>query len=532
MKKYLFFILIVLSLKPAVTFSQTENNFVGPHNPGAWKKLGAVSGCIGIIDRSYYLIESDYGTRLDFNNNINTIVSEFSIDDGKVKNRFSLNELVAQTRKESNKILFCDVFQWKGNLVGFYTYKNATASKFNASAIILSPKGKVIKDNIEIGDFSHDYKNGSFLWQGGLLINGRNRLSVVKDFQYRMTPDSSKIIVLCAPPANNEGNIRFKIYDHNLTEQSDVTSTIPIQEKIADVTDFSLDNNGILYVLTRTYKSKSARKKVSKDDDHTIELHIINTNTPRQVKTLPVTALGKEINNAFMVLGAKNDLYCLGTYWDPSNTKSKGNVKGIYSLRVDGMNAKIIGRSNYDLPDSVINNLSLDKIKVANGMNADYTYYQSISGVSGTFVILTNEIVSAVVRGNTGAMNSYNEGTRTGIFTRIDTTGKISWSVGYRIYAANPEMQTRSNRPLFFVKNDRLRCLVTYSTTRDKKDIIELVSTDFSNTNGEKKILRTPLPNHAFEGRVIEKSLALFSNDEYVSALTYKSLQIMKCKIE
>src|SRR4030095_6458475 len=94
------FFLGVTMMTYSFLFSQNKNFFFGSPVSMGYQKIGAAKGVAGIIGDAYFVIENDYGGRLDFNNNIRTIVSRFSISEGKFKNRFNLNELIGNSRKE------------------------------------------------------------------------------------------------------------------------------------------------------------------------------------------------------------------------------------------------------------------------------------------------------------------------------------------------------------------------------------------------------------------------------------------------
>ena len=232
-----------------------EKKFISiPFVDVGYPKLGAVKGAAGVIGDNYYILENDYGGRLDFKNNNQTILSISSISNGKLLKRVNLNEMVATKQKEVDKIIFCDVIAWKDKIIGFYTYKNASAKKFMASAIICNAMGESETSQIEVGDYKHDYLSGSFLWQGGLLINGRNILGAGNDFQFRLTANSPRAIVLCAPDENSASNLKFKIYSPGLKDEQVVAVNIPLKAKSADLVDFALQKDGKIFLAIKAYK--------------------------------------------------------------------------------------------------------------------------------------------------------------------------------------------------------------------------------------------------------------------------------------
>jgi hypothetical protein len=516
-------------LLSAVVYGQ-NNLFIATPVEVAYEKKGAIRGCAGIIDDNYYVLENDYGARFDFNNNIQTIVSVFSISNGKLKKRFNLNEIVANSRKEINKILFCDIITWRGKLIGFYTYKNPAGKNFLASAVVLDPMGKVIKDGINIGDFEHNYKDGSFLWQGGLLVNGRNTLSVINDFQYRFSPDSSRMIILTSPPTDGSGNIRFLIYNSNLEINQEVKARIPVQEKIADMTDFAVDNGGTIYLITKTYKSKSDRRKLN-DEEAEWELHSIAP-ADMKVKTSSLNIYGRIMNFSALAVKSDNQVYCVGTYWNADDSKTKGNTKGVYSVHVNNTDKPgTFTRHNYDIPDSITYYLKCglfekckDKdLKVQNGIDESF----GLSGAfpdnnGGMFITMAAETEMVTVRGSTGALNSNMEMTKYMLVIYINNEKKIKWTAGIRQLSSNPPLMTRRGRSCFYVHKNILQNAMIATKG--------LFICSYSEKNGAKVYsIPRPLPPKPKESQyfgfdVVDKTLLPIGNGEYVVTVSFEDL--------
>ena len=136
MKKH--FILSFFVFSFSILHAQKNPAFEGIVIPASYDKLGAIKGIAGIIDDNIYVIENDFGGKFDMNNNIKTSIAIVSLQKGNLVKRVFLNDMVAQSGKVVNKILFCDVVAWKNQLFGFYTYKHPGGKEFPANAIILN----------------------------------------------------------------------------------------------------------------------------------------------------------------------------------------------------------------------------------------------------------------------------------------------------------------------------------------------------------------------------------------------------------
>jgi hypothetical protein len=512
MKIHTILIWAALSLSPFISYNQGNKMITNPGATAGYEKLGAVKGTAGVIGDNYYVLENDYGGAFDFNNNIRTILSTFSISSGKLVKRVNLNELVASSKRDMNKILFCDVIVWKGKIIGFYTYKNPSGKEFLANAIVCDANGKVEKDNISIGDFKHTYLDGSFLWQGGLLVNGRNTLAAGSDFQYKFTPDSSRAIVLCAP-GEGSANTKFKIYKPGLEEEMEVAVNIPLKSKTADLVDFVLSNDGKIYLATKSYKSGAVRKKISDDDDFYTDIYEIDTKAGNKVTDLSLSIDGKGFNDMNIGLTRTGYPVCFGSYYYADNKKAKGNIQGFYSIKVDPLKFSVMSRKVYDLPDSVIESFSEEKkaAKRGAGLEKKFAVKKIIPGDDeGLYVYQECNVVQTTVRGTTGAMNSYEEVTEGGLAYGIGPDGEIKWAKRIWTRGRNAELATRTDRLDFFLFKGDLS--FAYRQGNNKGGVLRLVW-----LNSKDGYLRYKnLGEFQTYSSFVQNTLAALGNDEYV----------------
>ncbi len=415
-------------------------------------------------------------------------------------------------------------------MIGFYTYKNPSGKNFLASAVVLDASGKVLKDRIEIGDFEHTYRDGSFLWQGGLLVNGRNTLSVINDFQYRFSPDSSRMIILVSPPADGSGNVRFQIFDNNLEIEKEARAIIPIKEKMADMTDFALDNSGTIYLTTKTYKSKSDKRK-SNEEDADWEVHSINS-TDMKVKTSSLNLHGRSINFSSLAVKNDNQVYCVGTYWDTDNSKTKGNTKGVYSVHINNTDKPgTFTRHNYDIPDSITYMLKCgifekckdNEIKPENGIDEYFALTDAFPDNSGgMFVIMAAETEMVTVRGKTGALNSRLEMTKYMLVTYITNEKKIKWTTGIRQFSNNLPLMTRLGRSCFFVYKNILQNAMIATKGFSICSYSEKSGTKVYSS--AKPLPPKPKNSPMFGFDVVDKTLLPVGNGEYVVTVSFEDL--------
>lgn len=384
-----------------------------------------------------------------------------------------------------------------------------------ASAIICNAKGELEKDNINIGEFKHTYLSGSFLWQGGLLINGRNALSAGNDFQYKFTEDSSRAIVLCTPDEGGLSNIKFKIYRPDLSEEKVVAVNIPLKSTNADLIDFSLTNDGKIYLVIKTYKSGNERKKIKDDDDFYSDIYVIDTEVANKISELSININGKAINSVNLGFTKKGYPVCFGSYYNLDNKKAKGNMQGLYSIKIDPIKFSIITSSTYNLPDSVIEILS-DKKTVKKGIGLDKVFNLSkviTKDDEGLYIALECNVIQTTVRGRTGALNKYEEVTESVLPYYIGSDGQIKWTHPMTLWTRNTEFATRVNRLDFFhFKQD-----LTYAVRKgnNRGGILRIVHLKEKDGDWQSE----DLGEFQYYSSFVQNTLVPLGNDEYVLAV-------------
>ncbi len=526
------FILVVL-LVPFLSNAQL-NYMASNTTTHSYEHLGAVKGSAGVIGDNYYVIENDFGSRFDLKNNIRSSLARFSISTGKFLNRIYLNELVATDRKEVDKILFCEIFTWKDKIIAFYTYKKTFGKEFDVSTAIFSPEGQLLKGGSGTADFDHESLQSQFGLQQGLLISGRNTLSVIYDLKYRMTPDSSLIAILCSAPDDNSGNVRIKTYDPNLNIQKDLVLNIPLPNKKGDLLDFQMDSRGYLYLLTRTPKTKEEKKKNDEEDDNDFALHIVNTRNNNSIQTRPISIYGNAIRGASIVLKKDGHTYCVGSYTTADNKKLRSKTTGLFSIWIDPEDPKAGVTSFRDVDDFLCDFVGYNKKSWGPSLNEKLNYYDAFQdGDNGLFVILVSEVIEVIARGTTGAMNSYNEVTKFFVVVHIGAEKKIKWLSGKMEYSRNQQFSTRLNRAMFLLNNHQL-CF-TYFAIRDSAGLRNFYYTPYKKENGyygiESARIIGKMPLSIDKFGTVERTLYQLNENEYILTIAGPELAFYKFRM-
>lgn len=443
-------------------YAQSGNFFKGPSTKVGYEKLGAIRSIAGIIDDNYYVVESDYGAAFDMNNNIKSSVAIFFTNTGKFKKRIFLNELVAESKKETNKVLFTDIVTWKDKLIGFYTYK-ANAKTFMSHAIICDQDGKMIKD-FAIGEFEHNY-----VGPAGGILNARSKLSVSKSFHMEFTPDSSRLIILSSAPEDKANNIRFKLYKRGLEFDKDVVANLPLNKKKGALINFTINNDGIIYLVGRTENNKS-EKKESNAGDYSYFFYSVNTMQENEVKAQELDVPGKAISNVTVGLTAKGTPICVGFYNNPEAKKANDQLHGAFTIIPMYGNMSRAQVNTKAIPDSIIiDSKSAKALKKGEGLDELISILKMEPKPGGGLVAFGRyDVVAATVRGTTGAMNSFSEASSRPTVLFIDDSGKIQWDAYASFSGSNKELATRSGR-LEFLVNNKSATAFYYGRTEEGK---------------------------------------------------------------
>ena len=190
-------------------------------------------------------------------------------------------------------------------------------------------------------------------------------------------------------------------------------------------------------------------------------------------------------------------------------------------MKVDPNNLQASKPVAYELPDSVTNIWVPEKdIKKGNGVELRFDLLKTIPHTEGVYCIYAANVYSVVVRGSTGAMNSYNEMTRGMIICNIEQNGLIKWLNGMWYVSGNKSGYTRTDRPLFGKINNDLFCF--YTTFFDKKSKYNgLFYTNFQEKGGaktEKNKIAT-LPANLETSQTVENTILPVSQNEYIMTM-------------
>jgi hypothetical protein len=471
----------------------------------AYKKLGAIRGAAGVIGDNYYVIEQDYGTRFNLSNSIKTIVSVFSISNLKLKKRLDLSSDVASSGKEANKIIFTEIVTWKDRLIAFYTYKG-TGKNFLANALVYDADGKVVRDQ-SIGEFPFD---NTLMGTG--IFNGRGKMSLSEGFHLRFTPDSSRMIILTSPHEKSS-NVVFKVYKPDLVLEKDVSANLPLDKTKGELIEFLMNNEGSIYALARTEKSR-AEKKEDEVGDHNYYFYSLNLSNSSQVKQQRLSARDKAIVTIGFGLSAKGKPICMGFFNNPEVKKAEGQAHGAFSILPINNSGTAPVLFLKPIADSNLKKRLWEKdYKKGFGLDAKIQVVKTVPRTNGGVIAICRyDHKTMITRGTTGAMSSTYEQTSFPTLLFIDEEGKIILDEYHSNMRDNKEFATRTGRLEYFFENNSAEAFNFYMS-KDKKWGLNI--TKIAANKIDEPIQVTEVPNSAWF-MAVQDSVFPLRNNEYI----------------
>lgn len=233
-------------------------------------------------------------------------------------------DLEIESGKRQGKIN--NILHHKGKLMFFYTFED-TKTKKNTLYLDEIDKSTLLPKKQEkvIGQIDFTGKGK------------RNRGS----FQYRVSRDSSKILVLYALPYDEDSpeKFGFTVLDQQLNLIWSKDITMPYRDELYDFESFRVDNQGNAYVLGLVYKEKRKDKRKGQPN-YSYEI-LACRDKGNVIKQYPVSLDDRFLTDMQIEILDTQNIICAGFY----SEKGKMSIRGSYFLRVDASSAEIVHKS-------------------------------------------------------------------------------------------------------------------------------------------------------------------------------------------
>jgi len=217
---------------------------------------------------------------------------------------------------------FESVLHLEGKMYLLSSYKNNRTKKNNLFVQSIDKKTLELgNDMIKIAEIDYSHK----------------RKSNAGGFQFDYSLDSTKLLIYYNLPYDAKGNekLGFHIFNTDFKQLWGKQITLPYKEKLFDVEDYRVDNNGNVYVLGTIYKEKKRAKRKGKPN---YKYQILSyTDNGETLTEYPIEISGSFLTDMRIAVDSKGDITCAGYY----SEKGTFSIKGSYFLKIDGETKKI-----------------------------------------------------------------------------------------------------------------------------------------------------------------------------------------------
>jgi hypothetical protein len=425
MKTNLFSVLITAFLFPqlcAQTFSYGESNELS---------MGLQSGItnqIGTIGDSYYVIE--HSSPITSNPIVH--IRQIDINTLLVKQTVNINKILTEKIK-TEFAGFGDLIAIKDNIYLFY-FKDDKASKniFFCYAQALDQNLNPVGSPVKVSSITSDYNTKTGLlvsrdgseFGRGLKVDNRHKFGLAKNFFYTISPDSTKIVFLSNTPiAKGNNYVHFSMFDLLKNEITEHEYEIELKAKVADLTDFKVDNDGSIFFSTLSYSSKSSVTDVNTPSTIEALLHKRYAKTTEKDKSIVLSLNGKRINSLSMDFTLNGKMLLTGVY---SNNPTEYINHGIFSFMVNIADLSNLKSNTREYPVDLLKIWFGEKDeKKLNGLDFVIALSKPLIAPDGTAYYFAHRL--KLFEYTTPKYTTISEEYRGALFYQIKPNGEIGW---------------------------------------------------------------------------------------------------------
>lgn len=304
------------------------------------------------------------------------------------------------------------------------------------------------------------------------------------DFNYRISRDSSKVLIYYELPYEKGANERFgfHVFDGDLNQLWEKNITLPYKEELFRVENYKIDNKGNVHLLGMIFYDN---RRASSNYNYQILSYINNGD---ELKEYPVKIEERFFNDMQIAINDDEDIICCGFYSDvyKKNHSDVGYfsgsdvVSGTYFIKIDSNTKEIIVQQfKQFVLDFITQNMSErqkskveEKAEKGEGISLNQYDLKDIIIKDDGGAILTgeqyylkiNESSYTDSQGRTQKTRSSHYYYNDIIVINISPTGNIEWAekIAKRQYTVNDRGIYSSfalsivNDKLYFVFNDHL----------------------------------------------------------------------------
>jgi hypothetical protein len=318
----------------------------------------------------------------------------------KLNQKYNLNlilldanaEIIAENKMETEKQTYFrsgEFKQFGANVFYIYqTYNRDKTDNLNCFALKIDQKNLSVVSKIDLGTFTVNFSE-----------NHENASTFVK---YRVSPDSSKILLFCESPKSDKENkqISLKVFNTDLKQLWSKPFYMLGSNDYIQILEYDLNNQGEVYVSSKKFdeaiSEKVKNEKQEKVSSYTYKLGLYNK---EGLKDITINIEGKYIHNTFLYQKSDGSVIISGLYKQNCN----GGIMGIFYSALDKktMEVKDIKTFNFtekNITEANINAFAYKKNKLSDlGMSPYYKIQQLIFRKNGSVSYIMEYHYSSIV---------------------------------------------------------------------------------------------------------------------------------------
>ena len=268
-------------------------------------------------------------------------------------------------------------------------------------------------------------------------------------FYFRISDDSTKVLVYANPPYDKDGNQKFafSVYNTSLEKQWEKVVTLPYKDKMIDIYNEIISNNGDVYLLVKKYDGeapKQAKRNENGKEANYKFMVLAYTNQGNDYKEYTFDLSGKFVVDPTFKLDPKGNLAFAGFYTD----KLGGSEKGIFYSTIDALTKEVKASSTKEFTTEMIEAFGKNRMeRKKNGNDAglrNFVFRKFLLKDDGGAVLLAENyyVVEITTTDKYGTRTTYQYHYNDILAIGVNSSGSIDW------FTRIPKMQVCQGIPL------------------------------------------------------------------------------------
>lgn len=160
------------------------------------------------------------------------------------------------------------------------------------------------------------------------------------EFFYTFSRDTTKLLIYNTLPVEKGKPQQFglTVFDQSINKLWDKKISLPYDDELFDVQDYTVDNDGNVHIVSVLYNEKRKEKRKGKPN-YSYQIFSIY-NQGKEIKEYSIALEGKFITDMRMSVNNQKEIVCAGFY----SNKSSFNLEGTYNVKVDPQTKEITSK--------------------------------------------------------------------------------------------------------------------------------------------------------------------------------------------